>query len=878
MNPNPAYPRSLPLRRALGVLLGLCSAPVFAAPPPTMWGINLSAAGFGTAMPGVHGTDYIYPAPSYLDYYKARGIELVRFPFKWERLQHTLNGPLDSAELARLDAFLDAIEQRGMRVILDMHNYGRRKVAGTTYLIGSPEVPRAAFQDAWARIAAHVKDRDCLWAYGIMNEPYGMGAYTWKDSAQYAVDGIRSSDTGRTILVPGDQYSGAHWWLTYSTNLLQVVDPANNLMFEAHQYFDNDSSGTYDSSYTGEGATASTGVSRLTSFVNWCNSNGVRGYVGEYGVPDTDPRWLTVLDNALGYMATNNISGTYWAGGPWWDDYALSTEPRRVHDEAPQMDVLIPYGSGPGTRHWPSFTWFKDSLVNGPQGSYTYNYKSTTAALTVNFADTASANGSYDGAKGIRFDYTVPSGGYAGAGMQITGGAALEPNFARNHNLSFFLKGTAGSSVRVFCIDVAGATSAKVNTAAYVATSGSWQKVSIPLSAFVAGSFTGKQRIQRVAFEGLPADNVARTIQLDTFVFEKPETQSPSTTVSIAGGASSFPANSLLTANVTASDPNGGIDFVEFILDGQRVAADHTAPYAASFLLPETGAHRLAAIAYDLHGNPGRSTPLALTATAALPSRQLTASDTNSQSSFNSGLHWSDALAPQAGKSYVVGALDLRTPGNTSSHTFQGGSLTIRDGARLLMRTTSPGTVTVGDLRFDNGGTSLSLNGAFTLAGSIYLQPGGALFSSSVAGRTLMIASAISGPGALTVNLAGATDHVTLTNAANSHAGGTTVSAGTLRAHADRALGSGDVAVAAGASLRLASGAAHDYIANKAALIVASTATVELAFIGTDTVRALSLDGGATFVAAGEWGAVGSGAANTSARLTGTGRLQALGN
>jgi|GEM_PF-2738317 Endoglucanase len=878
MNPNPARSRRLRSRRSLAGLLGLAAASsVFAAPPPVMWGVNLSAAGFGTNLPGVHGTDYIYPSPSHLDYYKARGIELIRFPFKWERLQHALNGPLDSAELARLDAFLDEVERRGMRVVLDMHNYGRRKVAGATYVIGSPQVPRSAFQDVWARIAEHVKDRDCLWGYGIMNEPYGMGVHTWKDSAQYAVNGIRSHDTRHAILIPGDQYSGAHWWLTHSADLHEIVDPADNLVFEAHQYFDNDSSGTYDSSYDGEGATPLTGVSRLASFVDWCDTHGVRGYVGEYGVPDDDPRWLTVLDNALSFLAANGISGTYWAGGPWWGDYALSLEPRRVHDEAPQMSVLIPYGSGVGTRHWPAFTWYKDSLVNGPLGSYTYHYKSSTASLAVDFADPASANGNYGGAKGIRFDYAVPPGGYAGAGMHITGGAALQPNFARAHNLSFQLKGTTGSSVRVFFVDVTGATSLKVNTAAHVTTSGSWQKVSIPLAAFVGGSFTGGQRIQRVVFEGLPADGAARTIQLDNFVFEKPETTAPTAAVSIAGSGSSFPAGTLLTAQATATDPGGDVDFVKFILDGRRFAVDRAAPYAASFLLPEAGAHRLVAIAYDLHGNPGRSTPLVLTATAPLAERHLTANDTASQTSFNSGLHWSDSLAPHAGKNYVVEARDLRTPGNTSSHAFAGASLTLRAGARLLMRTTSPGVVTVGDLRYDGGGTSLSLNGSFTLDGSIFLQPGGGTFMTSVAGRTLTISSVISGPGALKVNLAGAADHVTLTNPANSHSGGTIVLTGTLRAHAAGSLGTGDVVVSDGATLRLANGTAPDYVADRASLVVGASGTVELAFAGVDELAALSLDGGTTFVAPGEWGAVGSGAANTSARLTGPGRLLVTG-
>lgn len=602
------------LRRFAGVFLGLSCASLFAAPPPFMMGVNLAGAEFGDTFPGTYNQHYTYPGVAQLDYYKARGIELIRLPFKWERLQRALNGPLDAAELARIDAFLDLAEARGMRVILDMHNYARYRISGTAYVIGSPEVPRSAYQDVWTKIAAHMRDRDCLWGYGIMNEPYSVGAHVWKDSAQVAVNGIRSQDTRHAVLIPGDQYSGAHWWLTHGAPLIAITDPADNLVFEAHQYFDADSSGKYASPYDSSGATPGIGITRLADFVNWCNANGVRGFVGEYGVPDNDARWNTVLANAMDYLAANNISGTYWAGGPWWSDYALSSEMRRVGEEAPQMAVLIQHGGGAGTRYWPPYTWYRDAISSGPSGSYTYNYKSATAALTVSFADPDSAYGSYAGAQGIRMDYTVPAGGWAGAGMHITGGVNLPPNFDRNHVLTFYIKGTAGSSVRVFFTAVGGALSQKINTANYVTTSGSWQQVRIPLSAFLNANFTGAQRAERLSFEGLPVNNTARTIQLDQFVIEKPESVPPITTVAVTAGGT-FPVGAPIAVTATATDASG-VDFVEFLLNGERVAIDETAPYAATITLPRAGAHRLTAIAYDLHGNPGRSTPAVLTATA----------------------------------------------------------------------------------------------------------------------------------------------------------------------------------------------------------------------------------------------------------------------
>src|SRR5690606_29810582 len=77
---------------------------------------------------------------------------------------------------------------------------------------------------------------------------------------------------------------------------------------------------------------------------------------------------------------------------------------------------------------------------------------------------------------------------------------------------------------------------------------------------------------------------------------------------------------------------------------------------------------------------------------------ELTASDTWSQSSFTDGTRWSDSLPPHAGADYVVDGLDLRTPGNTSSHSFGGDALLLQDGGRLIMRTTGSGVVTINEL------------------------------------------------------------------------------------------------------------------------------------------------------------------------------------
>lgn len=51
-------------------------------------GVNLAGAEFGgNSIPGVFGTDYIYPLEEEVDYFVGKGMNVFRIPFRWERLQ-----------------------------------------------------------------------------------------------------------------------------------------------------------------------------------------------------------------------------------------------------------------------------------------------------------------------------------------------------------------------------------------------------------------------------------------------------------------------------------------------------------------------------------------------------------------------------------------------------------------------------------------------------------------------------------------------------------------------------------------------------------------------------------------------------------------------
>ncbi|MFT2010509.1 cellulase family glycosylhydrolase [Pontibacter sp. 13R65] len=319
----------------------ILKAPAAPAPMPNMlpapFGVNLAGAGFANE-------DYQYPHAEELDYFKEKGQNLMRISFKWERMQPELNGPLDSRNLNDLRNIVWAARKRGIWVLLDLHNYGRRTVNGVNTVIGNPGVSIADATDIWVKLAQEFKDFGNIYAYGLMNEPYGMTQHTpWVNIAQGMIDGIRTIDTHTPIMVGGESYSSAARWKTESDNLRSLVDPSDNLIYEAHVYFDNDASGTYVRNFDNEGATLETGVNRLKPFVEWLQQYNLRGFIGEYGVPDDDPRWLPILDRTMQYMKENHLNGTYWAAGSRWGTYKLSVHPNNDLTDRPQMAVLEKY-------------------------------------------------------------------------------------------------------------------------------------------------------------------------------------------------------------------------------------------------------------------------------------------------------------------------------------------------------------------------------------------------------------------------------------------------------------------------------------------------------------------------------------------------------
>jgi endoglucanase len=308
-------------------------------------GVNLAGADFGESnpLPGIYEDDYIYPSAADVDLFLDRHVTLFRVPFLWERLQRALNTELDTDELARLDALVGYITARGATVVLDPHNYARyvRRVVGL-------EIDASALADFWARLARVYRGNPRV-VFALMNEPHDMPTEVWRDDANRAISAIRGAGATNLILVPGNAWTGAWSWEDswYGTSnavaMLAVRDPLQNLAFEVHQYLDPDYSGGYTLAAAGTSPCGSPtlGAERLGPFIAWAQAHGVRGFLGEFGVP-AEETCLSALDVMLEAVEASQvfIGWTYWAAGPWWGDYPLSVQPDADGTDKPQFAVL----------------------------------------------------------------------------------------------------------------------------------------------------------------------------------------------------------------------------------------------------------------------------------------------------------------------------------------------------------------------------------------------------------------------------------------------------------------------------------------------------------------------------------------------------------
>jgi hypothetical protein len=153
---------------------------------------------FGTGkIPGVAGTDFNPPVEADFSYAKAKGMDVLRIGWLWERAQPALNGALDATYMGYIDNCLTQAKKYGLKLILDpCHGTGvasgGRYVAGVVYKIGTAEVPISAWTDYLVKLYQRYGNDEAIYAFDVANEPLNLpvkttpGNYdTRKTSIQY---------------------------------------------------------------------------------------------------------------------------------------------------------------------------------------------------------------------------------------------------------------------------------------------------------------------------------------------------------------------------------------------------------------------------------------------------------------------------------------------------------------------------------------------------------------------------------------------------------------------------------------------------------------------------------------------------------------------
>jgi endoglucanase len=182
--------------------------------------------------------------------------------------------------------------------------------------------------------------------FNLVNEPNTMPTEQWVGAANAAIQAIRDAGATNLIHVPGNAWTGAHSWSSSSYGtpnaqaMLDIVDPLDNVVFEAHQYLDSNSSGTSD-----QCVSTTIGRERLAPFIDWLRAHGKKGFIGEFAGGNNTVCNAAIADMLATMMEASDVlvGWLWWAAGPAWSkDYPFSLHPKNG-EEQPQMTLLLPF-------------------------------------------------------------------------------------------------------------------------------------------------------------------------------------------------------------------------------------------------------------------------------------------------------------------------------------------------------------------------------------------------------------------------------------------------------------------------------------------------------------------------------------------------------
>lgn len=281
-------------------------------------GINIAGLEFGMNTEGTLTAPIGIPPMEQIKHFASQNVNTFRIPFAWQRLQPTLNGPLDEQAFGALKQYVDQVTAVNARAIIDLHNYGRRdgKIVGE-----SQDLPADSLVNVWQQLAQRFAGNPKV-AFGIMNEPHDMQPGSWVKTLQAVVTAIRKTGANNMLIIPGDEWCKLNNFAeSYHAGLSQVKNPdgsTTGLIFEIHQYFDQDASGK-------DSTCINSHADELKAIVDLLKKDNRQAMVTEFGGgsdPSCPPVLADFVKTATGAFPTI-IGYQMWSAGAFPQDYPL---------------------------------------------------------------------------------------------------------------------------------------------------------------------------------------------------------------------------------------------------------------------------------------------------------------------------------------------------------------------------------------------------------------------------------------------------------------------------------------------------------------------------------------------------------------------------
>lgn len=277
----------------------------------------------------------------YLRKISEAGFDAVRIPIRWSA--HADEVPPYTIRSSFFDVVDQAIEwafEHGLEVMINMHHYNE--------MMEEPEQHRERFLSIWQQVAVRYQDYQASLTFELFNEPHGnFVPELWNSYLAEAIDLIRSSNPGRTLVV-----GTAEWGGFGGLQHLTLPENDRNIIVTVHYY--NPFQFTHQgASWSGERAqewigTTWSGTEEEKAAVDedfdrvleWAEKHNRPIHLGEYGaysVADMDSRekWTDYVTRAA---AERDFSRAYWEFGAGFGAYNRENNTWRVE----LLRALIP--------------------------------------------------------------------------------------------------------------------------------------------------------------------------------------------------------------------------------------------------------------------------------------------------------------------------------------------------------------------------------------------------------------------------------------------------------------------------------------------------------------------------------------------------------